>query len=722
MRLRPADGRVGRRARHRQNRTFLPPADECPLCPPAGGGAAREVPAADYDVVVFENRFPLARARRARTRRRGPREPLWPTRPAAGRCEVMCFTSDHDATLAQLPPSRVRTVVEAWVDRTVELGRAARRRAGLLLREPRARRSASRCTTRTARSTPTPTSRRARGACSARPARTASDRRACSARRARRRAGRRLADRRCEPSTGWRTRRSPRAGPSRCTSPRTGTSPTCRRSRTRSARTSRRSTRRCCAGSTGSSSAPRSTRPAALHLRLAPGAGPRGPGRLAPHLQISSVLRAPGQAEVPRRLRVRRRAAGSATSTPERSRRVCGTWPRHEHRWADASPGTVAEPFRDAFGDEPPGSGRHRGGSTSSGSTPTTTTALPADRDTAPHLGGRGAPTGRQVRIVSLQVPGERTIALDGLSTAPRRAGRPMPSESCGRSSRPVIGWAVWTSWSTDGVPLGSGLSSSAALECAVATAAVDLFGLEDYLGEGDAARWRRCASGRRTRWRARRPEAWTRRPPCWPGPATRSCSTSTATSRPEHVPFDLVAHGLCVLVMDTRAEHSLDDGQYGNRRDECAAAADQLGVGSLRDVGIDDLEAALGRLSSDVQRRRVRHVVTEVDRVTRTVAALEADELDGLTDLFDQSHASMRDDFEISCPELDCAVDTAPGHGALAARMTGWRVRAARPSPSSAPPTPRRSRLRSGRPSPTGASATRSASRDCRRPCEAER
>lgn len=88
-------------AGHRQNRTFLPPSDECPLCP-SRGGRLTEIPASDYDVVVFENRFPAFSA-------------------GTGRCEVICFTADHDASFASLPPSRVRTVIDALADRTAEL-------------------------------------------------------------------------------------------------------------------------------------------------------------------------------------------------------------------------------------------------------------------------------------------------------------------------------------------------------------------------------------------------------------------------------------------------------------------------------------------------------------------------------------------------------------------------------------------------------------------------
>src|SRR5690349_12376805 len=88
-------------AGHRQDRTFLPPTDECPLCP-STPERATEIPAADYEVAVFENRFPSFRYPR-------------------GRCEVVCFTSDHNASFASLPLAQAETVVEAWADRTAEL-------------------------------------------------------------------------------------------------------------------------------------------------------------------------------------------------------------------------------------------------------------------------------------------------------------------------------------------------------------------------------------------------------------------------------------------------------------------------------------------------------------------------------------------------------------------------------------------------------------------------
>ncbi len=110
-------------ASHRNERTFLPPKDECPLCPTGRGVVPSEVPASDYDVVVFENRFPSLSTRVEDAPRLVDGEALFPERPGVGRCEVVCFTSDHSASFASLAPQRVRTVVEAWADRTAELSR-----------------------------------------------------------------------------------------------------------------------------------------------------------------------------------------------------------------------------------------------------------------------------------------------------------------------------------------------------------------------------------------------------------------------------------------------------------------------------------------------------------------------------------------------------------------------------------------------------------------------
>jgi UDPglucose--hexose-1-phosphate uridylyltransferase len=108
-------------ASHRNDRTFLPPKDECPLCPTGRGVVPSEVPASDYDVVVFENRFPSLSLQVEGAPGLVDGEPLFPQRPGTGRCEVVCFTSDHSASFASLDPRRVRTVIEAWADRTAVL-------------------------------------------------------------------------------------------------------------------------------------------------------------------------------------------------------------------------------------------------------------------------------------------------------------------------------------------------------------------------------------------------------------------------------------------------------------------------------------------------------------------------------------------------------------------------------------------------------------------------
>ena len=113
-------------AAHRMDRTFLPPAHECPLCPSGRGSVPSEVPAAEYDVVVFENRFPSLSTRVPDdVPALVDGEALWPSAAAYGRCEVVCFTSDHDGTFGDLTSTRARTVIDAWADRTADLSALA---------------------------------------------------------------------------------------------------------------------------------------------------------------------------------------------------------------------------------------------------------------------------------------------------------------------------------------------------------------------------------------------------------------------------------------------------------------------------------------------------------------------------------------------------------------------------------------------------------------------
>ncbi|MEU5960882.1 galactokinase [Micromonospora parva] len=238
-----------------------------------------------------------------------------------------------------------------------------------------------------------------------------------------------------------------------------------------------------------------------------------------------------------------------------------------------------------------------------------------------------------------------------GVVWALREAGHPVPGARLAIASD---------------VPLGSGLSSSAALESAVLAALLDLGGLE-------------LARELQPRLAQRAENVYVGAPTgimdqsaairCRAGHALfLDCRDESV----EHIPFDLDAAGLAVLVIDSRAPHRHADGEYAARRRSCEAGASALGVAALRDVGIDQLDAALAQLDDEETRRRVRHVVTEDQRVLDTVALLRAARVRDIGPLLTASHVSMRDDFEITVPEIDTAVEAALAAGALGARMTG--------------------------------------------------
>ncbi|MER8120001.1 galactokinase [Streptomyces sp. NPDC094031] len=216
-------------------------------------------------------------------------------------------------------------------------------------------------------------------------------------------------------------------------------------------------------------------------------------------------------------------------------------------------------------------------------------------------------------------------------------------------------------------VPTGAGLSSSAALEVVIALALCDLYGL-------DLARWQLARLCQRAE------NVYVGAPTgimdqtaaacCEPGHAL---FLDTRDLSQRQIPFDLAAEGLRLLVVDTQVKHAHSGGEYGKRRAGCEKGAALLGVGALRDIAHADLDAALARLGEEEEiRRLVRHVVTEDERVERTVALLRAGTPRAIGPVLTEGHASLRDDFRISCPELDLVVDTALAHGALGARMTG--------------------------------------------------
>ncbi len=214
-------------------------------------------------------------------------------------------------------------------------------------------------------------------------------------------------------------------------------------------------------------------------------------------------------------------------------------------------------------------------------------------------------------------------------------------------------------------VPLGAGLSSSAALTCAVLAALVDLGGLDLPRDE-----WPALAQKAENHYVGAPTGIMDQSAStlCRPGHAMfLDCRSGDR----EHVPFALADHDLAMLVIDTRAPHSHADGEYAARRASCESAAATLGIPALRDLSDADLPAACARLD-EVTARRVRHVVTENARVLETVEKLRGGSVTGIGPLLTASHASMRDDYEITVPEVDTAVETALAAGAYGARMTG--------------------------------------------------
>ena len=214
-------------------------------------------------------------------------------------------------------------------------------------------------------------------------------------------------------------------------------------------------------------------------------------------------------------------------------------------------------------------------------------------------------------------------------------------------------------------IPLGAGLSSSAAILCAVLAALHDLGGLRIPLDE-----WPTLAQYAENRF-AGVPSGIMDQSAstlCEPGHAMfLDCRTLAR----EQVPFALAEQGLAMLVVDTRAPHRHAGGEYAARRAACEAAARKLGIPALRDLSVADLPAACERLDP-VTARRVRHVVTENERVLDTVERLRGGAVAGIGPLLTASHASMRDDYEITVAEVDVAVEAAMAAGAYGARMTG--------------------------------------------------
>jgi galactokinase len=278
----------------------------------------------------------------------------------------------------------------------------------------------------------------------------------------------------------------------------------------------------------------------------------------------------------------------------------------------------------------------------------------------------------RVLRVRSATLEGEASVSIDDLS----------PQILSGWSAYPLgVGWALLEAagdagsdvssasgadlFITSEVPLGAGLSSSAAIECAVAFALNELWDLGlDRMALARAGRLaENVAVGA--------PTGIMDQCASLLGEEDHAVFLDCGTETAESVPLHLDREHLEVLVIDTRVSHEHATGGYGDRRASCEQGAAALNVPSLRFVSESDLPGAQEVLDEETF-RRVRHVVTESARVAATVRALRDDGPQAIGDLLLASHASMRDDFEISVPELDLAVESAARHGALGARMTG--------------------------------------------------
>lgn len=215
-------------------------------------------------------------------------------------------------------------------------------------------------------------------------------------------------------------------------------------------------------------------------------------------------------------------------------------------------------------------------------------------------------------------------------------------------------------------VPAGAGLSSSAAIECAVALA------VNEFSGAGLPAEDLVLLCQQVENDFAGAPTGILDQSASLLSTSGHALFLDCRTRESRHVPLDLAGEGMALLVIDTKVSHAHDSGGYADRRADCERAAATLGLGSLREISLPELVLAAPSLDA-LAYRRARHVVSENARVLSVVEHLEAGRpAAGLGPWLAASHESLRDDFEVSCPELDLAVEAAMAAGAAGARMTG--------------------------------------------------
>ena len=601
MRHDPLTGEWVTLAVHRNERTHLPPQDLCPLCPTGQGSEPSEVPSPRYDVVVFENRFPSLSQAPDEVSASVDGLETWAQRSGFGQCEVVCFTAEHDASFATLTPDRVRTVVEAWADRTRALSEVPGieqvfpfenrgEEIGVTLHHPHGQ----------IYGYPYVTPR--------------TDRMLDLALAHRRSTGGNLLRDVLEAEQQARTRVVLEAEHWTAYVPAAARWPF----------EVHLAPHRDVPDLPALDDAERAEL-SAVYLELvqradrfydgatplpyiagwhqAPTGARRDLGRL--HLQLFSPVRAPRQAQVPRRLRVRDGRLGQRPPTGAGRGEVA------RGRLVTSGPDWYPAPDPD-------------------GLTERVTRAFGAAFDAAP--AGVWAAPGR-VNLIGEHVDynrglclpfalGQRTFVAvrprDDARVRVRSEQRPDAWDGLLDDIRPGLspGWVGYVAgvlfalrsagFDVPGldvlvdseVPAGSGLSSSAALECAVAVAVDELAGTG--LGEDDGGRARLAALCVRAENEiAGAPTGGMDQAAALRSREAHAFVLDCQAFSVEHVPLDLAGAGLALLVIDTRAHHSLIDGQYGSRRDVCDEAARLLGVESLRDIQPGALDGALAHLAA---------------------------------------------------------------------------------------------------------------------------
>ena len=695
LRRDPLTGEWNVYAAHRMNRTFMPPANENPLAPTKPGELPTEIPADDYDVVVFENRFPSLSMHMEVPEDFAAAvdgEELFPRRPALARCEVVCFTPDVTSNFRDLPYSRARTVVEAWAHRTRELSEIdgvrlvfpfenRGKEIGVTLQHPHGQ----------IYSYPYLPSRAA-SIVAASKAHEAETGRSLfdDVLSAEKRSGRRIIAEGehftafVPAAAKWPVEvmlMANRAVPDFAALTDDEKDELTRMYLDLLGRMDRffEGVERT---------------PYIAAWNQAPVGEDRVHGRL--HLQLYSMMRSPGRMKF---------LAGSESGQ--------GAW------ISDTTPERIADRFREIGGAKwSPTRDDATGAADATALFKTAFDAAPAGVWAAPgrvnligehvdYAGGICLPFALSqrtwvavspredglYRLVSDMGGGEPQVVEIGVD----EVGPGSPSDWTGY----VVG-AIWAQQEagllpeqlggfdiavTSDVPIGGGLSSSAALECSAALAAYELTvgpigGPADEAGSDVRAglvaaciRAENEVVGASTGGLDQRISLF--------GQAGNALAIDYADDSAVQVPCDLPSHDLAILVIDTKAPHFLADGQYASRRGVIDAVTEGLGVGSLRECD-DALGAAAEWAAANVPDgtdagewertvvKRVRHVVSEIERTAKAIGQLKAGDMAGFGESMCASHASLRDDYEVTCLELDLVVDTAMAHGAVGARMTG--------------------------------------------------